>query len=165
MRKSTTPNIVLAKAGGQLHVEQNTKLCPPSPILFRCAQYKPSVMLGHENTFFTKEIYDSEIALGVNQEVLERIYGDGITTDTSLPIEFVFVSDHEQKLKNLGLALLSECPEYTGIRVQPYYANFELQGITQPVRMELQTINKWNQEMWDLGYQFDCKLDGWQVGT
>ena len=30
--------MVLAKAGGQLHVEQNIKLCPPSPILSRCAQ-------------------------------------------------------------------------------------------------------------------------------
>ena len=29
--------MVLAKAGGQLNVEQNTKLCPPSPIPPRCA--------------------------------------------------------------------------------------------------------------------------------
>ena len=30
--------MVLAKAGGQCRVEQNSKLCPPSPILFRCRQ-------------------------------------------------------------------------------------------------------------------------------
>jgi hypothetical protein len=31
-------NNVLAKAGGQLHVEQNIKLCPPSPIPLRYMQ-------------------------------------------------------------------------------------------------------------------------------
>jgi hypothetical protein len=31
--------MVLAKAGGRCHVEQNIKLCPPSPILPRCTQH------------------------------------------------------------------------------------------------------------------------------
>ncbi len=31
--------------------------------------------------------------------------------------------------------------------------------------MNLQTINEWNKLMWDFGYRYDCKLDGWQVGT
>jgi hypothetical protein len=31
-------NSILAKAGGELHVEQTLKLCPPSPILPRYEQ-------------------------------------------------------------------------------------------------------------------------------
>lgn len=117
-----------------------------------------------DNTFFTKDIYDTEIALDVNADVLERIYNSNVTPDTSLPIEFFFVSDQEEKLKRLGLHLLRNFPNYTDLNVQPYNENFELLGNTHPIKMELNTINEWNQQMWDIGYEFDCKLDGWQVG-
>jgi hypothetical protein len=144
---------------------KTSSCCPPSPILPRCAQYIPNFMLDIKNTFFTKEIYDSEIGLHINKVVLSRIYGDGIRSETKLPIEFVFVSNEEQKLKNLGLTLLSQFPTYTDLKIKPYNNNFDLLGVTHPIQMELETINEWNQQMWDFGYRFDCKLDGWQVGT
>jgi hypothetical protein len=117
-----------------------------------------------ENTFFTKDIFDTEIALDVNADVLERIYNSNVTPETSLPIEFFYVSDQEEKLKHLGLHLLTNFPKYTDLKVQPYNEIFELLGNTHPTKMELGTINEWNQQMWDIGYVFDCKLDGWQVG-
>jgi Regulator of ribonuclease activity B len=119
----------------------------------------------NDNTFFTKEIYDTEIGLEVNSDVLERIYSSHVTAETSLPIEFFYVSDQEEKLKRLGLHLLEEFPQYTDLKVQPFNGNYELLGVTHPIKMELTTVNKWNQEMWDIGYLFDCKLDGWQVGA
>ena len=118
---------------------------------------------GTNNTFFTKDIYDAEIALDVNADVLERIYKSDITPETSLSIEFFYVSDGEEKLRRLGLHLLSNFPEYANLQVQPYEEVFELSGITQPIKMALDVINEWNQKMWDIGYEFDCKLDGWQV--
>jgi len=118
-----------------------------------------------DNTFFTKEIYETEINLDVNIDVLERIYSHNVTSEMSLPIEFFYVSDQEEKLKKLGLHLLSEFPQYADLKVQPYIDNFELLGTTHPIKMDLATVNQWNQKMWDIGYQFDCKLDGWQVGT
>ena len=117
------------------------------------------------NTFFSKVIYETEIRLDVNSDVLARIYNSNITPESSLPIEFYFVSDQEAKLKNLGLHLLGEFPDYTHLKVQPYNDNYELLGTTHPMKMDLYTINDWNRKMWDIGYQFDCKLDGWQVGT
>jgi len=123
------------------------------------------MVMRNDNTFFTKDIYDNEIALHVNADVLERIYNSNVTPQTSLPIEFFYVSDNEEKLKRLGLHLLAEFPGYNDLKVQPYNDNFELLGVTQPIQMELRTVNDWNQRMWDIGYQFDCKLDGWQVGT
>ena len=36
-------------------------------------------MHSHTNTFFTKEVYDTEIRLDVNKDVLERIYDDGVS--------------------------------------------------------------------------------------
>jgi hypothetical protein len=49
--------------------------------------------------------------------------------------------------------------------VAPYENGFELLGSTHPIQMELSVINEWNNKMWDIGYDFDCKLDGWQVET
>jgi hypothetical protein len=121
--------------------------------------------MSKDNTFFTKDIYDTEIDLDVNGDVLERIYNCNVTTETILPIEFFYVSDREEKLKNLGLHLLSEFPQYADLKVQPYNDNYELTGTTHPIKMDLATVNEWNRKMWDLGYRFDCKLDGWQVGT
>lgn len=118
-----------------------------------------------DNTFFTKEIYDTQIDLHVNGDVLKRIYNSNVMPEASLPIEFFYVSDQKEKLKNLELYLLSEYPEYTKLKVQSYNDKFELLGITHPIKMDLATVNEWNREMWDIGYQFDCKLDGWQVGT
>jgi hypothetical protein len=124
------------------------------------------MFMSRDNTFFTKDIYDTEIGLDINIDVLERIHSRrNVTAETSLPIEFFYVSDQEQKLKNLGLQLLSEFPDYIDLKVQPYNDNFELLGTSYPIKMDLTTVNEWNQRMWDIGYQFDCKLDGWQVGT
>ena len=121
--------------------------------------------MSKDNAFFTKDIYDNEIGLDVNSVVLERIYSHNVTAETSLPIEFFYVSDQEENLKKLGLHLLSEFPQYADLKVQPYNDNFELLGTTHPIKMDLAIVNEWNQKMWDIGYQFDCKLDGWQVGT
>jgi hypothetical protein len=138
---------------------------PQQQALFVVRNHQSLFMLERkENTFFTKDIYDTEIALDVNADVLERIYNSNVTPDTSLPIEFFYVSDQEEKLKHLGLHLLANFPKYTDLKVHPYKENFELLGNTHPIKMELGTINEWNQQMWDIGYEFDCKLDGWQVG-
>jgi regulator of ribonuclease activity B len=121
--------------------------------------------MSNNNTFFTKDIYDTKIGLDVNGDVLESIYSSGVTPETNLPIEFFYLSDEEGKLKTLGLHLLEEFPQYTDLKIQPYEDKFELYGITHPIKMDLASVNEWNQKMWDIGYRFDCKLDGWQVGT
>ena len=122
--------------------------------------------MSKDNTFFTKEIYDTDIGLDVNSDVLERIYSrSNVTPNTSLPIEFFYVSDQEGKLKSLALHLLTEFTGCTDLKVQPYKDIFELVGTSHPIQMNLDAVNEWNQRMWDAGYKFDCKLDGWQVGT
>lgn len=115
------------------------------------------------NTFFTKDIYETEIELDLNANVLERIYKSKISPASFLSIEFFFVSDKEEKLKRLGIYLLSAYPTYSSFKVQPYETNYELSGLTHPIQMKLSVIDEWNKKMWDIGYEFDCKLDGWQV--
>ena len=115
------------------------------------------------NTYFTPDAYVSEIRLDVNEEVLERIYKSDVSAQSRLPIEFFYVSDREEKLKALGLYLMEKLPDYSSFKIGPYEDVLQLAGETAPIQMELGAINEWNKMMWDLGYAFDCKLDGWQV--
>ena len=121
-------------------------------------------MTQNENTFFTNEMYVSQIDLQTNEDVLHRIYVH-VPVDAILPVEFFFVSDNEEKLRMLGLYMMEHFPDYSDFKIGPYEDIFQLSGETSPVQMELQAINNWNQIMWDIGYAYDCKLDGWQVQT
>ena len=117
------------------------------------------------NRFFTKDIYDTEIALDVNEDVLNRIYADNIKSSDKLNIEFVFITDAKEKAEDLALQIVQEYPTYSNIKVEESDDFWKVYGITDEIEMDLNIINHWNQELWDLGYKFDCKLDGWQVGT
>lgn len=118
-----------------------------------------------QNTFFNQESYENNIELEVNEDVLERIYKDGVKSTDMLPIEFYFLTDTEAKATDFKNYLKTKFPEYEGVEIQDYDGDFEISGTTSPKEMSLQSINDWNKVMWDFGYEFDCKLDGWQVGT
>jgi cystathionine beta-lyase family protein involved in aluminum resistance len=117
-----------------------------------------------KNAFFTKEIYDNDIRLDVNLDVLARIYADNILSSDKLNMNFAFVTDTLDKAKVFSKALRKKHPDYKEIKIQPYDDLFEVIGISNKIQMHLTDINKWNQLMWDFGYKYDCKLDGWYVG-
>ncbi|HLL42863.1 MAG TPA: ribonuclease E inhibitor RraB, partial [Segetibacter sp.] len=112
------------------------------------------------NTFFTEDVYQTEIRLDVNQDVLERIFSDNVSESDEYPVEFFFVTDKVQKANFLKDFLEANYPNYSELRVQPYEDLYEVVGSTNPIPMQLETINGWNKEMWDIGYNFDCKLNG-----
>lgn len=116
------------------------------------------------NTFFDEDSYRNDMDLKVNEDVLKRIYNDNIQPSDKLPIEFFFLTDSEAKAILFKNYIKENFHLYVDVKVSDYEDDFEISGITDPREMNLTAINKWNQEMWDLGYQFDCKLDGWQVG-
>jgi hypothetical protein len=118
-----------------------------------------------QNTFFDEESYENDIELEVNEDVLERMYKDGIKPTDKLPIEFYFLTDTEIKATNLKNHFKTKFPQYQAIEIRGYEGDFEISGITDSKEMSLQSINEWNKVMWSFGYEFDCKLDGWQVGT
>jgi hypothetical protein len=117
-----------------------------------------------QNAFFDRHAYENDIELDVNEDVLERIYKDGIKPTDMLPIEFYFLTDTKVKATNFRNYLKKTFPEYEKIETRDYNGNFEISGFTNSKLMSLQSINEWNKALWDLGYEFDCKLDGWQVG-
>jgi len=116
------------------------------------------------NTFFTKDEYDTEIRLDVNEDVLERLYNDGVNPIDELPIEFVFITDTNDKANKLKQSLLLKYTTYNDLRVEQTDVYWEVHGITNVIKMDIDNINKWNEAMWDIGYNHDCQLDGWLVG-
>jgi len=118
-----------------------------------------------DNTFFDKDTYDNDIRLDINEDVLERIYGDNIKPTDELNVNFAFITDTKNKADNFARILKSTYKNYTDIEVGPYDEQFEVTGLTDKVKMNIQDINDWNKKMWDFGYKYDCKLDGWYVGT
>jgi hypothetical protein len=117
------------------------------------------------NSFFAKDVYDTEIRLDVNEDVLERIYADGITSADKLKIEFVFITDTEEKAQKLKYYLSFHYTTYNDLEVAETEDLWEVRGITDPIEMHIDKINQWNEAMWDIGYDHDCQLDGWQVGV
>ncbi len=117
------------------------------------------------NTYFDQDTYENEIDLETNEDVLQRIYNDGVAPINELPIEFFFLTDSQIKAYDFRDHLQEIFPTYQDLEISDYDGDFEISGTTQPIKMELQTINDWNSLMWDTGYKFDCRLDGWQVGT
>ena len=72
------------------------------------------------DTFFTKDIYENEIELDINEEVLERIYNDNVKPTDKLPIEFAFVTDKETKAIVFKDYLSKDFPEYGEMRIGEY---------------------------------------------
>jgi Regulator of ribonuclease activity B len=116
-----------------------------------------------QNTFFDQKSYENDIDLGINEDVLKRIYKDNVKPTDMLPVEFFFVTDKKAKATAFKKQLKEQFPAYESLEISDYDGNFEISGITDPIEMSLAVINNWNKVMWDLGYQFDCKIDGWQV--
>jgi len=116
-----------------------------------------------QNTFFTEEIYRTQLGLDINEDVVKKMYDENVKAEDKLPIEFFFVSDNVDNVLDLQSFIKIRFSDYEKLKVQAYNDLYELSGITQAIKMKLESINKWNQIMWDLGYEFDCKLDGWEV--
>jgi hypothetical protein len=118
-------------------------------------------MLTQKNTFFTTDMYENEIALEANETLLQRIYNEDIYADDELPLDFVFITDTWQKAEDFKWMLMEEHDLYT--EVIEANGRWEIQGSTSPIQIHLEAINKWHTEMWDLGYDYDCKFESWKL--
>jgi cystathionine beta-lyase family protein involved in aluminum resistance len=117
------------------------------------------------NSFFFEDSYNTDIDLETNADVLERIYEDNILPTDELNVNFAFVTDTKDKADNFANILKRTYKNYSGIAVEPYDDLYEVTGVTDKIKMQLEEINEWNKIMWDFGYKYDCKLDGWFVGA
>ena len=117
----------------------------------------------NKNRFFTKEKYENGPNQSVNIDVLERIKNDSTITKDEMIFSFYFITDNKKKIDSLIDYLEKNEPNQQIIEINQANKIWELHGRTYPIKLELDNINMWERKMWDIGYKFDCELDGWQT--
>jgi Regulator of ribonuclease activity B len=77
-------------------------------------------------------------------------------------VEFFFYADAEDKAANLAIALHQL--NYSVYGVFPpseSMKDWSITGITPPIPFSEKEMTAWCETMYKLGYEFDCKFDGW----
>jgi hypothetical protein len=117
----------------------------------------------NKRRFFTKEKYENELNQSVNNDVLGRIKNDSIITKDEMIFSFWFITDKRTKIDSLKEFLEENEPKQQIIELNQIDEIWELNGRTYPIKLEIESINKWERKMWEIGYKFDCELDGWET--
>ena len=117
-----------------------------------------------ENRFFSKVNYESELSnQKINIDVLERIKNDSTITKDEMIFSFYYISDKRTKIDKLTDYLEKNETSQRIIELNQINNIWELNGRTYPLKLQIDTINLWERKMLDIGYRFDCKLDGWET--
>ena len=117
-----------------------------------------------ENRFFSKATYESEVSnQNINIDVLERIKNDSTITKDEMIFSFYYISDKRTKIDKLIDYLEKNETSQRIIELNQINNIWELNGRTYPLKLQIDTINLWERKMLDIGYRFDCKLDGWET--
>lgn len=122
-----------------------------------------SCEMENKGRYFTKEKYENEINQSVNIDVLERIKNDSTITKEEMIFSFYFITDKRTKIDSLTDYLEKFEPNQQIIELNQINKIWELNGRTYPIKLEIDSINKWERKMWEIGYKFDCELDGWET--
>jgi len=79
-----------------------------------------------QNTFFTEEIYRTQLGLDINEDVVKKMYDENVKADDKLPIEFFFVSDNVDNVLDLQSFIKIRFSDYEKLKVG---SNAVLQGV------------------------------------
>ncbi len=113
--------------------------------------------------FFSKDFYENELHQEINVDVLRRINQDTNITTDKLKFSFYFISDKKKKIDSLVEYFQTNEEEQQILKVYQVDKIWELNGRSYLIKLDLESINEWEKKMWDIGFNFDCKLDGWET--
>ena len=112
--------------------------------------------------YFTKEDFKEEFDLSRVDEVLNRLYKEeDVTSEQEYALEIFVMSDTLDKLDEME-EVLEKMDIYTD-SIEKHDDGCELIASTQPMKMDPEVIKKWYTNLWEEGFKFDCKPDGWHV--
>ncbi|MEZ4685691.1 MAG: ribonuclease E inhibitor RraB [Bacteroidia bacterium] len=116
-----------------------------------------------EGRFFTKTEFENELNQNINIDVLRRIKNDSTITQDEMVFSFWFITDKRAKIDSLIDYFEENEPNQPILELNKINEIWELNGRTYPVKLEIESINNWESRMWEIGYKFDCRLDGWET--
>lgn len=85
----------------------------------------------------------------------------GVTTETSLKLEFFFYTNTVDKAQALAAVLAQKGYEVHHEKAAIGNGQFVITGWTQTMKMDERVVAGWVKEMWALGFEYDCEFDGW----
>lgn len=92
---------------------------------------------------------------------LSHLRDYGVSDDNELRVEFFFYSQTQVKAALLAAALTALKYEVETVKSAGDENLILVTGWTTKMKMDDGTLERWTEEMCELGYKFDCKFDGW----
>lgn len=123
-----------------------------------------SLLKRRSQRFWTKEASQRTLAaqLRAIPPVLDRLAGQSVSTEDEFKMEFFFHADSRRKASALAGDL-----EEVGCQVEQERSGTDerlivVVGWTPPMAMTPTALKTWTERMCRLGYERDCRFDGWE---
>ena len=119
----------------------------------------------HIYRFFSKkEMADAIVVQPKLNRSLFNLFKQYGGTRTESPVEFFFYTDTEDKANNLAIELVKLKYEIYGIYPPAGdIHNWSIIRATTQLLMNEHELTKWCEAMTILGYETDCRFDGWET--
>ena len=95
-----------------------------------------------------------------NYPLLEVLRQHSVSESDQLKLEFAFFTDDIDKAENLKKAL-SVRADYSVDELRRVKKLWRLTGWSNKIKMDIDSINHWTFDMCKIGFDSDCKFDGW----
>ena len=124
--------------------------------LFKSKPKNPSRFLSEQEA--KEDLVPGQIAS--NYPLLEVLKQHGVTENDKLRLEFVFFTNDTDKAENLK-KVLSVRADYSVDDLRRVKKLWRLTGWSNKIKMDIDSINHWTFDMCKIGFDNDCKFDGW----
>lgn len=94
-------------------------------------------------------------------EILERLKHLEETPSEALRLEFFFYTNAAGKAKDFATCLKNRGYSANYSKVPGPTTIFLINGWTDKIKINTETVTAWSKEMSELGYGYDCAFDGW----
>ena len=124
--------------------------------LFKSKSKKPDRYLSEQEA--KDDLVPGQIAS--NYPLLEALRQHGVTDGDQLKLEFAFFTNDIEKAESLKKAF-SVRSDYSVDEITRVKKLWRLTGWSNKIKMDIDSINHWTFDMCKIGFDNDCKFDGW----
>lgn len=124
----------------------------------------PIQIMAQEDRFFTSEQAIDWVPqlIGYNMEVIGEKNDKGIKATDKENIEFLFMTNTEEKAQKLKSAL-EEKDGYQLYKIYSLEGFWVITGVTDKLSMQFDTFSKWTYEFCKTGFDYDTKFLNWNI--
>jgi tetratricopeptide (TPR) repeat protein len=117
-----------------------------------------------DNRYISESTFRKTIQMQkeMNSQTLTQLNKYGVNEDSILRLEFFFYTDKEDKASNLAIELkeLDYSIEHVGAAADDSKL-WSVTGWSTPMKMNLNSVTKWTEDMCRIAFEHDCEFDGW----